>query len=193
MGVTLKAPIPWFGGKQRVAMDIWSRLGEVPNYVEPFMGSCAVLLARPHAPKTETVNDKCRFVSNFWRAMKGDPQAVADYVDWPVNEADLEARHYWLVTEGRARVESVIGDPDGFDAKVAGWWAWGICSWIGSGWCTGSGPWAWSNAEGKWTNLRQLPHLGTAGMGVNRQLPHGSPRSVIGFGVCGCVLVTGRV
>ncbi len=26
-------------------------------------------------------------------------------------------------------------DPDYFDAKIAGWWVWGQCLWIGGGWC----------------------------------------------------------
>jgi hypothetical protein len=29
-------------------------------------------------------------------------------------------------------------DPLWFDAKIAGWWVWGISCWIGGGWCTGS-------------------------------------------------------
>ena len=35
----------------------------------------------------------------------------------------------------------LMGDPDYYDAKIAGWWLWGICQWIGSGWCSGQGPW----------------------------------------------------
>ena len=31
--VKLRAPFPWFGGKSRAAELIWSRLGEVSNYV----------------------------------------------------------------------------------------------------------------------------------------------------------------
>lgn len=44
--VTLKAPFPYFGGKSKVAPLIWERFGVVSNYVEPFFGSGAVLLAR---------------------------------------------------------------------------------------------------------------------------------------------------
>ena len=53
----LKSPFPWFGGKSRASAEIWNRFGDVPNYVGPFAGSLAVLLNRPHAPHTETVND----------------------------------------------------------------------------------------------------------------------------------------
>ena len=169
VSVVIKSPFPWFGGKSTVAAEVWKRLGNVPNFVEPFFGSGAVLLARSHAGHTETVNDLDGFVANFWRAVKHDPEAVAAWVDYPVIERDLEARHYWLITEGRARVEALRGDPEGFDAQVAGWWCWGLCCWIGSGWCSGEGPWVWNGSE--WIN-RKLPHLGDAGRGINRKLPH---------------------
>ena len=162
--LALKAPFPWFGGKSKVAAMVWSRFGQdVKNYVEPFFGSGAMLLGRPGgAGRIETVNDKDGFVANFWRAVQADPESVAEYADWPVNENDLAARHYWLVTEGRARLAKLQGDPLGYDAQVAGWWVWGVCSWIGSGWCSGKGPWQWR--DGEWVK-RKLPHLGDAGQG----------------------------
>lgn len=72
----MKAPFPWFGGKRKVATEVWSALGDVDNYVEPFAGSLAVLLERPtwHKGSTSTVNDADRFVSNFWRALAADPE-----------------------------------------------------------------------------------------------------------------------
>ena len=93
----LKAPFPYFGGKSRVAREVWARFGNVRNYVEPFAGSLAVLLARPHMPGVETVNDLDGFVANFWRALQHDPEGVAGYADYPVSELDLHARHKWLI------------------------------------------------------------------------------------------------
>jgi hypothetical protein len=120
----LKAPFPWFGGKSRVADLVWQRLGaDVCNYVEPFFGSGAVLLGRPgfDAEKmTETINDKDGFVANFWRAISKDPEAVADSSDWPQNENDLHARHAWLVGQRETLVARLEGDPEFFDAKIAG-------------------------------------------------------------------------
>lgn len=132
----LRAPFPWFGGKSRVAPLVWERFGDVASYNEPFAGSLAVLLGRPTAPRVETVNDLDCFLANFWRAVAVDPDAVAYWADWPVNEADLHARHRWLVTKGRRRVLRCRQDPHYFDAKIAGWWVWGQCLWIGSGWCS---------------------------------------------------------
>ena len=168
----LKAPFPYFGGKHRVADIIWEAFGAVDNYVEPFFGSGAVLLGRPTVDGkkyTETVNDADGFICNFWRALQSDPEAVAKYADWPVNESDLEARHLWLVGR-RADLTTALNDPDYYDAKIAGWWVWGISCWIGSGWCSGNGPWILR--DGKIVDTRQLPHLGNAGRGVNRQRPH---------------------
>src|SRR5579875_3678483 len=132
----MKAPFPWFGGKSRVAPLVWERLGNPPNYVEPFAGSLAVLLLRPGgAGRNETVNDKDCYLANFWRALTHDPQQVAYYADWPVNEADLHARHKWLVSQSGFR-ERMLSDPHYWDPKVAGWWVWGLSLWIGSGWCS---------------------------------------------------------
>lgn len=167
----LKAPFPYFGGKSRVAAQIWQALGDVPNYVEPFAGSSAVLLARPHdAPKTETINDADGYVSNFWRSVQKDPDAVATAADWPVNEIDLHARHYWLITEGRERLLSIQGDPEAYDAKIAGWWLHGICAWIGAGYCSGEGP--WSVVDGSFVRegfgfRRKVPHLSGDGQGIH--------------------------
>lgn len=77
----MKAPFPWFGGKSRVADLVWDRFGNVPNYVEPFAGSLAVLLNRPHAPGTETVNDLDCYLANFWRAIRFNPATTAAWAD----------------------------------------------------------------------------------------------------------------
>lgn len=164
-GNMYKPPFQWFGGKSRVADVVWKRFGNVPNYVEPFFGSGAVMFKRPHDPKVETINDKDCFVANFWRALQQDAEQVAYWADWPVNEADLHARHWWLVKQAEF-IERMNTDPDYYDCKIAGWWVWGISQWIGSGWC-------------KYPEKQQLPHLGNPGMGIHRpsqQRPHlGNP------------------
>jgi hypothetical protein len=170
----LKAPFPYFGGKSWIARDVWQRFGRVRNYVEPFFGSGAMLLCRPDETlpdnPIETVNDADGLVSNFWRAIQADPEQVARHADWPVNETDLHARHMWLVGRKDEIGRKCESDPDYFDAKAAGWWVWGMSCWIGSGFCSGNGP--WRLIDGELVDVRQLPHLGNAGRGVNRQLPH---------------------
>lgn len=172
----LKAPFPWFGGKRKVAPLVWRRFGAVRNYVEPFAGSLAVLLGAPDEQRIETVNDADGLLSNFWRAVSLDAESVAAAADWPVSECDLHARHQHLVTVRSELTDRLCGDPDYYDAELAGWWVWGLSCWIGSGWCSGVGP--WQQVDGKLVNVgrpgveRKRPHLGDAGQGVNRQLPH---------------------
>lgn len=145
---------------------VWDAFGNVANYVEPFFGSGAVLLARPEPwTGSETINDRDGFVANFWRAVAADPDEVWRHADWPVNENDQHARHLWLVKQRETLTARLEGDPDYCDPKIAGWWVWGICVWIGAGWCSGNGPWTDSD-EG------QLVHLGNAGQGIHRQLVH---------------------
>ena len=179
---TLQAPFPYFGGKRKAADTVWPAFGRVDNYVEPFAGSAAMLLAAPpDAARIETINDFDGFVANFWRALAHDPDAVANAADWPVNEIDLMARHSWLVRHRQPITEQLCADPAWYDARSAGWWVWGACNWIGGGWCSGDGPWVHDGERlvrkegdaGQGIN-RKLPHLGGGGRGINRQLPDDS-------------------
>jgi len=175
----IKAPFPWFGGKSRAAEAVWSALGDVDHYVEPFAGSLAVLLRRPHkanrAYHSETVNDADGLLVNFWRAVQAEPEAVAEHASWPVAEADLHARHLailkWRTDEMLLRLS---GDAEFYDARIAGWWVWGLCCTIGAGWCSGKGAWI-ADDDGRLVKqsktgrgvVRGKPHLGDNGMGVN--------------------------
>ena len=189
-----KCPWPYFGGKSGAAPAIWEALGDVDHYVEPFCGSLATLLLRPHEANrtyhSETVNDADGLLVNAWRSIQWSPDATAEAASWPVAEADVHARHLAILRWQRERdLERLMGDPKWHDPEIAGWWIWGACCWIGSGWASGRGPWVVSadgrmvrregKGEGTW---KQLPHLSDNGRGVNhagarepgvkRQLPH---------------------
>lgn len=192
----LKFPGVWFGGKSRIANEVWRRFGAVRGYVEPFAGSLAVLLAnpRPDALRAETVNDANCWLCNAWRALRLSPDATAEAADWPVSELDIHARgdalFYPEFHAAGARLYAPHGnmegfraklrnDPDFHDAKVAGWWLWGLSCWIGDNWSrtahnarnvdgqavgvVGASP----CVGGKGIN-RKRPNLGTTGHGVNR-------------------------
>ncbi len=101
--------------------------------------------------------------------MKCQPEKVAIEADYPVSHIDLGARHAWLMAQ-RDRIGAGLLDATWpGDARVAGWWLWGQCCWIGSGWCE----WAAEAARGQ---RSQIPHLSSAGMGVHAagQIPHAS-------------------
>ena len=131
--MTLKAPFPYFGGKSSVADVVWRHFGNPKMYVEPFCGSAAMLLARPCDPpfNKEIINDYDGNVANFWRAMKYDPDGVADVADWPINHIDLMARKRYVLKEYDAMRERLIADPEYCDPKIAGYWAWSISVGIG--------------------------------------------------------------
>jgi len=187
---------PYFGGKARVADEVWRRFGDDrTGYLDPFAGSLAMLLRNPHADrmKSETVNDLNGFIANFWRAVAAAPDVVASHCDWPVNQLDLKARHDVLAGMAVGLRDRLAADPDYYDAKVAGWWVWGISQWIGSGWCDakpankrphladhgrgvhslGQRPHLADHGRGV-HSLGQRPHLGDHGMGVHSlgQRPH---------------------
>ena len=154
-----RAPFPWFGGKRTVVDDVWQRLGRPKQYIEPFCGSAAMLLAAPAVASLEVIGDQNFYVANFWRAVKFDAAGVARETDYPVSHVDLDARHAWLRDAERvAALRESLRDPEWpGDPRIAGWWVWGQCSWIGSGWCDPQS---------------QIPHVSNAGRGVQSQIPH---------------------
>jgi site-specific DNA-adenine methylase len=159
-------PFPWFGGKSRIADKIWKLFGDVDVYIEPFFGAGYIFFNRPNydpGKHREIINDKDMLIANFWRAVKEAPQEVAYWADNPINEADLTARHIWLVKYGIPDLTLKIqANPDYYDAKIAGWWVWGIACYIGGGWCRGDGK--WSEEDGK------LVRVETGGASIKR--PH---------------------
>ncbi len=173
----MNAPFPYFGGKRTIADTVWRRLGTPTQYIEPFCGSAAVLLAAPSPASLEVVCDINGFIANFWRATKHQAAAVAIAADYPVSHIDLGA-HRWLM-EQRERLGVELQDADWpGDAKVAGWWLWGQCCWIGSGWCEWErkGAAHASDAGMGVQAIGQVPHASSAGMGVQAigQVPHAS-------------------
>ena len=168
---TLSAPFPWFGGKSRAAPLIWERFGDVRNYLEPFAGSPAVLLNRPHTPGIETLNDLDAFICNVWRALAADPPGVALACDRLAHEADLHAAHLHLRAQREVLSARCMADLEYFDARIAGLWLWGISQWIGGGWCGAGGAGPWGRVEGA-DGLPEFRHLGDAGRGVTRQRLH---------------------
>jgi len=153
---------------------VWQALGDVDHYVEPFAGSLAVLLGRPHPCNrpyySETVNDLDGFVVNAWRAMQFHPEETARHASWPVMEADKTARQIAVVKWRDERVLDLLaGSPEWCDPKMAGWWLWGVCAQIG----TIGGPWTSDPVSGRIVKQgrgvrRGLPHLTGDGQGVNR-------------------------
>ena len=168
MTMELTAPFPYFGGKRRAAPMIWDALGDPGGYVEPFAGSAAVLLARPRMTgrRVETINDADGWLVNAWRSIQLSPSDVAAHAHGPVTEIDYHARLAWLQERRTPDLVAWLeGDPEAHDAKAAAWWLYVCACGIGDPW--GPGPWRVVDEH-----LRDTHHLGNAGKGVNRELPH---------------------
>lgn len=132
----MKAPFPYFGGKSRIAADVWKLLGDPKMYIEPFFGSGAVLLNRPATKQPtplEIINDADGHIANVWRALQADPEAVAKVCDWPCNHADLSARKRFFCAGENDLLQKLIADPEFYDVKMAGYWIWAASHWIGRG------------------------------------------------------------
>ena len=159
-----RAPFPYFGGKRNIAQTVWNALGDCAHYVEPFLGSAAILLARPasHKRKLETVNDKQAMLANVWRAIRYAPDELAKECAIPVMEVELHAR----LAKTKARmydddfVAWIEGDEKHFDVYHAANWLYCTCASIGEPWADKG---SWSIVDG---HLRQI------GTGINRELPH---------------------
>ena len=173
-----KTPFPYFGGKSDAAPYVWNALGDPHHYLEPFAGSLAVLLRRPHPANrthySETINDADGLLINVWRSIQWSPGETAKYASWPVTEADLHARHIALLKwRNEHQLEHLMGDYKFHDPEMAGFWIWGNSCWIGSGFCSGDGAWTVDPQgrliKGKSTVgiSRQISHLGGVGKGVN--------------------------
>jgi DNA adenine methylase len=130
----LTAPFPYFGGKARIAELVWLRLGNARTYIEPFAGSLAVLLRRPHAPFYEVANDLNGEVMNVWRAITFQPKQTAAMCNWPRSEIDVLARRKWYSERLPALVPLLAKSPMACDVDMAAYWVWGSSTCIGHNW-----------------------------------------------------------
>lgn len=114
-----RPPFPFYGGKQMLADRIISLLPDHDQYVEPYAGSLAVLLAKPRSA-AEVVNDLDQDLVHFWRVLRDHPDEletacgltpharaehlnVLNDVASPSDNPIERARRTWvLLTQGRS-------------------------------------------------------------------------------------------
>ena len=119
------SPVVRYGGKARAAPLVWEAIGDPHCFIDPFAGSLAVPLRAPHVLKKVVLNDLDDLLVNFWRALQQDPEGVAYWADYPTSHTDLIARREWLRQQWPEVRRTMKVDPEWYDVKVAGWWAWG--------------------------------------------------------------------
>lgn len=93
----MRTPLTYYGGKQRLAPQIVALMPAHRVYLEAFAGGAAVLFAKPRAER-ETLNDLDGQVTRFWRALRDQPQELAQAIA--------------LTPYGRAEWESADADTD---------------------------------------------------------------------------------
>ncbi|MFJ9037930.1 DNA adenine methylase [Streptomyces sp. NPDC102406] len=110
-----RPPVPYFGGKQRLARRIAARLPAHTHYVEPYCGGLSVLLAKAASP-LETASDLDGQLVTFWRIVRDQPDELARMcaltphsrsehaLSYEPAADDLEtARRVWVrLTQGRS-------------------------------------------------------------------------------------------
>jgi DNA adenine methylase len=110
----VRTPLTYYGGKQKLAREIVAMMPPHYAYLEPFCGGAAVLFAKPLAER-ETINDLDHAVMRFWRALRDQPDRLAEVVaatpyarvEWQDDrdldvEDDVEAARRLLVNVGQS-------------------------------------------------------------------------------------------
>jgi DNA adenine methylase len=110
----IRPPVPYFGGKRRLASRIAALLPEHAHYVEPYCGGLSVLLAKEPS-KLETVSDLDGDLMTFWRVLRDRPAELlracaltphsraeqqASYVA-AADELEMARRVWVRLTQGR--------------------------------------------------------------------------------------------
>lgn len=119
----MKPPMPYFGGKMKIAPQIAALLPAHGHYVEPYCGSLAVLLAKVPSGH-ETVNDLSGDLMNWWQVLRDRPEElaracaltphsraeqVASYDLTGCDDLERARRLFVQLTQGRAGVRRQTG------------------------------------------------------------------------------------
>jgi len=143
MAELLRAPFPYAGGKGKkdVTALAWQAMGvDVPTYIEATTGSAAMLLARPGgAGKYEVINDANGLIVNVWRAIKAEPDLVAEMVQQPPSELELAARSRML-RGAHEFIDLMKDNIEWFDVACAAYWVWCQCVSFAPDWITQRNP-----------------------------------------------------
>lgn len=106
MDERLRPPIPYYGGKTKMAPWIAERLPMNSAYAEPFAGVGSVLLARQKS-QVEMINDASQAVITWWRMLRDRPaelEALLQLTPWSRVERD-NAREVCANTDGHSDIE----------------------------------------------------------------------------------------
>lgn len=78
--MTLKTPITYYGGKQKMVRHIVPLIPDHDIYCEPFLGGAAVFMAKQPS-KLEIINDLDAMISIFYRVLQTDFKKLREKVE----------------------------------------------------------------------------------------------------------------
>lgn len=78
----MHSPIPWMGGKRRLAKTILPAMPAHTCYVEPFAGGAAILFMREEPAEVEVLNDMDGELTNFYRVLKHHLEEFVRQFKW---------------------------------------------------------------------------------------------------------------
>lgn len=109
---TLKTPISYYGGKQKLCRKILGLIPEHTLYCEPFVGGGAIFFAKPKS-EVEVINDTNGELINFYRVVQRDFVSLEKEIHISLHSRDMH------------RKASVIyNNPDMFSEIKRAWAVW---------------------------------------------------------------------
>ncbi|MEH0156429.1 DNA adenine methylase [Limibacter armeniacum] len=109
---TIKTPVTYYGGKQRLASKIIQMLPEHNLYAEPFCGGAAVFFLKPKS-NVEVLNDTNRELINFYEVVQNDFVSLEKEIRISLHSRDMHRR---------AKV--IYENPDMFSSLKRAWAVW---------------------------------------------------------------------
>jgi DNA adenine methylase len=133
--ISMKTPISYYGGKQKLCKKIVELIPEHGLYCEPFIGGAAVFFAKEKS-NVEVINDTNRELINFYRVVQNDFVSLEKEVRITLHSRD------------QFRQASVIyNNPDMFSELKRAWAVWVSASQSFSSMLDGS--WGYERLTGK--------------------------------------------
>lgn len=133
--ISMKTPISYYGGKQKLCKRIVELIPEHTLYCEPFLGGAAVFFAKQQSA-VEVLNDTNRELINFYRVVQNDFVSLEKEIRITLHSRD------------QFRQASVIyNNPDMFSELKRAWALWVTASQSFSSMLDGS--WGYERLSGK--------------------------------------------
>lgn len=113
----MKAPLTYYGGKQKLVKDILPLMPEHNLYCEPFFGGGAIFFAKPKS-EIEVINDTNGELINFYKIVKTKYKQLEKEIKQTLHSRQL---HYHAA-------KAVLGFPDLFSDVKRAWAIWVVAN-----------------------------------------------------------------